>query len=77
MSALGLVCIGAGILTAWSGFDRTIVFDVFRSFVGAPVTSRTPTGATSVTPSSSPKSGFAPGGGAAGQGGGGGGGGSF
>lgn len=45
MSALGLIFVGFGLLTVWSGFDRTIVFDVLRSLIGAPVTQRDKTGA--------------------------------
>lgn len=75
MSALGLVALGLGILTVWSGLDRTIVFDVLRSFIGAPTTPRTTTG-TLAPPSSSSASGLG-GGGSVGGGGGGGGGGSF
>lgn len=44
MSALGLIAIGFGVLTIWSGFDRTIIFDVLRSFIGAPVAQRTGAG---------------------------------
>jgi hypothetical protein len=44
VSALGLMLFGFGLLTAWSGFDRTIVFDVLRSLLGAPVTHRDETG---------------------------------
>lgn len=40
MTALGVLLIGFGLLTVWSGFDRVIVFDVLRSFIGAPVASR-------------------------------------
>jgi hypothetical protein len=47
MSALGLMLFGFGLLTAWSGFDRTIVFDVLRSLLGAPVAARSKTGAVS------------------------------
>jgi hypothetical protein len=47
MSALGLMLFGFGLLTAWAGFDRTIVFDVLRSLLGAPVASRAKTGAAS------------------------------
>lgn len=36
--------IGFGLLTAWAGFDRVIVFDVLRSFIGAPVAHRGTTG---------------------------------
>jgi hypothetical protein len=45
VSALGLILIGFGLLTAWSGFDRVIVFDVLRSFIGAPVAHRSAEGA--------------------------------
>lgn len=45
MSALGIMAIGFGILTAWAGFDRTNIFDLLRSFIGAPVAKRTPEGA--------------------------------
>jgi hypothetical protein len=44
VSALGFMLIGLGILTVWSGFDRVIVFDVLRSFIGAPVAHRDTTG---------------------------------
>lgn len=40
MSAIGFLLIGFGLLTAWSGFDKVIVFDVLRSFLGAPVAKR-------------------------------------
>lgn len=46
MSALGLILIGFGVLTIWSGLDRTIVFDVLRSFIGAPVAHRDEAGKT-------------------------------
>ncbi len=45
MSALGFVLIGLGLLTIWSGFSRTMVTDVLRSFIGAPVSPRTQQGA--------------------------------
>lgn len=45
MSALGVILIGFGVLTAWAGFDRVIVFDVLRTFISAPVEQRTPEGA--------------------------------
>jgi hypothetical protein len=45
VSALGILLIGFGLLTVWSGFDRVIVFDVLRSFIGAPVATRTAQGA--------------------------------
>jgi len=45
MSALGLILIGFGVLTAWAGFNRTVVFDLLRSIVGAPVAARTDAGA--------------------------------
>ena len=38
MSAFGLMLIGFGILTAWAGFDRQLIFNVLRSFIGAPAT---------------------------------------
>jgi hypothetical protein len=50
MSALGVMLIGFGILTAWAGFDRVIVFDVLRTFISAPVEQRTDTGASKSTP---------------------------
>lgn len=50
MSALGLIAIGLGVLTAWSGFDRTIIFDVLRSFIGAPVQPRSATGGATANP---------------------------
>lgn len=53
MSALGLILIGFGALTVWSGLDRTIIFDVLRSFIGAPVSPRTTSGATA-PPGSTP-----------------------
>jgi hypothetical protein len=49
MSALGVLLIGFGLLTAWAGFDRVIVFDVLRSFIGAPVAQRQATGAQTGT----------------------------
>lgn len=45
MSALGLMFIGFGLLTAWAGLDRVIVFDVLRAFIGAPVAPHSTTGA--------------------------------
>lgn len=45
VSALGLMLIGFGVLTAWAGFDRVNVFDILRSFIGAPVPKRGDTGA--------------------------------
>ena len=45
MTALGLILVGFGILTAWAGFNRTIVFDLLRGTVGAPVAPRTDAGA--------------------------------
>ena len=45
MSALGLIVLGFGILTAWAGFNRTHVFDLLRAIVGAPVPARTDAGA--------------------------------
>ena len=46
MSAIGLMVLGFGILTAWAGFNRTHVFDLLRSIVGAPVPARTDHSAT-------------------------------
>jgi hypothetical protein len=40
VSALGVLLIGFGILTVWSGFDRVVVFDILRSFIGAPTAKR-------------------------------------
>lgn len=40
VSAVGLMLIGFGLLTAWSGLDKVIVFDVLRAFLGAPVATR-------------------------------------
>ena len=45
MSAIGLMLLGFGILTAWAGFNRTHVFDLLRAIVGAPVPARTDAGA--------------------------------
>jgi hypothetical protein len=45
MSAIGIMLIGFGILTAWAGFNRTSVFDLLRAIVGAPVPARTDAGA--------------------------------
>lgn len=45
MSAIGLILIGFGILTAWAGFNRTHVFDLLRAIVGAPVPARSDAGA--------------------------------
>lgn len=36
MTAVGVMLIGFGILTAWSGWELVNVFDLLRSFVGAP-----------------------------------------
>lgn len=44
MSALGVMLVGFGILTVWSGLDATNVFDVLRTFVGAPAPARDRTG---------------------------------
>lgn len=44
MSAIGFLLIGFGLLTAWAGLDKVIVFDVLRSFLGAPTVKRTPQG---------------------------------
>jgi hypothetical protein len=44
MSALGVLLFGFGLLTVWSGFDRVVVFDVLRSFIGAPTAKRTSVG---------------------------------
>ncbi len=53
MSAVGFVLIGFGVLTIWAGVDQVIVFDVLRSFIGAPTTPRTAEGAAMIehTPS--------------------------
>jgi hypothetical protein len=40
MSALGMMILGFGVLTIWAGLDRQSVFDVLRSFIGAPTPSR-------------------------------------
>lgn len=45
MSALGLLLVGFGVLVAWSGLDRVIVFDVLRGFISAPVAPRDQSGA--------------------------------
>ena len=44
MSAIGVMLIGFGILTAWAGFNTTSVFDLLRSIVGAPIPARTDAG---------------------------------
>lgn len=44
MAAIGLILVGFGLLTAWSGLDRVIVFDVLRGFISAPVPTRDPSG---------------------------------
>lgn len=44
MTALGFLLVGFGALTIWSGFDHVIVYDLLRSFLGAPVTKRDATG---------------------------------
>lgn len=45
MSALGIMLIGIGALTVWAGFDRVNIFDLLRSFIGAPVPTRSKEGA--------------------------------
>jgi hypothetical protein len=35
VSAIGLLLVGFGILTAWAALQRTNVFDVLRSILGA------------------------------------------
>lgn len=52
MSGLGLIFIGLGVLTMWSGLNRVIVFDILRSFIGAPVASRESSGAYKEPPKS-------------------------
>lgn len=44
MSALGFLAIGFGAITIWSGLSGVIVFDVFRSFLGAPTPTRDASG---------------------------------
>lgn len=46
MAAIGLLLVGFGALTAWSGLDRVLVFDVLRSIIGAQPKARTAEGAT-------------------------------
>lgn len=46
MTAVGVMLIGFGVLTAWSGWELVNVFDLLRSFIGAPAK------VTSVQPSS-------------------------
>lgn len=45
MSAIGFILIGFGALTIWSGFSGVIIFDVLRSFLGAPTPNRDVSGA--------------------------------
>lgn len=45
MTALGFMLVGFGVLTVWSALDRTNVFDILRSFIGAPLPRRTDAGA--------------------------------
>jgi hypothetical protein len=45
VSALGLLLLSFGLLTAWAGFDKVTVTDVLRSVIGAPTAPRTATGA--------------------------------
>jgi hypothetical protein len=45
MTALGVLFVGFGVLTMWAGFDRTNIFDLLRTFIGAPTPKRKPSGA--------------------------------
>lgn len=61
MSAIGIMLIGFGILTVWSGWELVNVFDILRSFIGAPsapvdLSSLTVPGASSSSPSSASSS---------------------
>lgn len=51
MSTLGFMLVGFGILTAWSGLEKVYVFDVLRSFMGAP--DATPAKPSAAQPASS------------------------
>lgn len=54
MSAIGIMLIGFGILTVWSGWELVNVFDILRSFIGAPGSPISPTTPTQPTKPTAP-----------------------
>ena len=44
MTTLGFLALGFGVLTVWAGLVRVNVFDILRSFIGAPVPTRNEVG---------------------------------